>query len=339
MQVSEAVPCGAGDDVAPLPCTLHVSDTTPCAGGGSAEGGYTCRSHGFDNGYVGTNCIWKNVQQIRFFLLWILTCGEVVCLCGEDDVSHWVPSLILAGLRWVFWVNTLQLHPFDTTRHISHWVSVSRNTHTYNNKTSSPTCCCRRTWWRCWGCCAAGCPLWDWKESLSAPARRSPSAPGRTSDDCARWDTGVQRRHWRIHKKTLSNKNYRAQQHAEHKAVLLICGLHTDPPVGLGQVETLHTGGVPFNPLEHWCVVVQVPGVKGKTCINNNTYYDMMLLKNKSQLKREHCKHIKMFKISSFHSFKGTLQPQKKELLSPCCINRLDLVWNAEVVWVCKQMF
>lgn len=45
----------------------------------------------------------------------------------------------------------------------------------------------------------------------------------------------------------------------------------TNPPVGLSQVKTLHTSGVPFDPLEHRCVIVQVPGVKGQTCVRNNT--------------------------------------------------------------------
>jgi len=139
------------------------------------------------------------------------------------------------------------------------------------------TCCCRRTWWRCSGCCAAGCPLWGWKESRSAPAHRSPSAPGRTSDGCARWGTEIQTK--RIKKKPSRNKqnNKRTAQ----KAVLLACSLQTTPPVGLGQVKTLHAGGVPFNPLEHRRIVIQIPGVEGQTCDRHNS----MNTKKKSKLK------------------------------------------------------
>lgn len=114
---------------------------------------------------------------------------------------------------------------------------------------SITTCCCHRTWWRCWGCCAAGCPLWGWIESPSAPARRSACARGRTSAGCARWDATSQRKN--------TQNEHTQSTHSLFRAHV--------PPVGLRQVKTLHAGGVPLNPLEHWGVVVQIPGVKGQT--------------------------------------------------------------------------
>lgn len=66
---------------------------------------------------------------------------------------------------------------------------------------------------------------------------------------------------------------YKYQKHTTHRAVPPICSLRTTPPIGLGQVKTFHTGGVPFNPLEHRCVVVQIPGVKGQACTNHKSAY------------------------------------------------------------------
>lgn len=43
VQVAKAVACSAGDDVASLPSTLDISDTTSCACGGTAEWRYTYR--------------------------------------------------------------------------------------------------------------------------------------------------------------------------------------------------------------------------------------------------------------------------------------------------------
>lgn len=47
----------------------------------------------------------------------------------------------------------------------------------------------------------------------------------------------------------------------------------THLPVGLGEVETLHTGGVPLHSLEQRCVVVQIPRVKGQTYTHLNMLF------------------------------------------------------------------
>ena len=89
--------------------------------------------------------------------------------------------------------------------------------------------------------------------------------------------------------KTQEQKTDRAEQHAQHKAVLLIC--RRTPPVGLSQVKTLHTGGVPFNPLEHRRVEVQIPGVKGQTFVKNMHYEILTSKTNRRGWKVVSCAH------------------------------------------------
>ena len=43
----------------------------------------------------------------------------------------------------------------------------------------------------------------------------------------------------------------------------------TDSPVGLGQVEALHAGGVALHPLKHGGVEVEIPGVERQTWVRN----------------------------------------------------------------------
>lgn len=137
----------------------------------------------------------------------VLTCREVVRLCGEDDMSQWAPGLIRAGLGRIFGVNALKLCSSDTTEHTHIYIQSGwANTYTHLDRQAHrllllTTCCCRRIWWCCSGCYASGCPLSDWRVSPSAPVHRSPSAPGRTSDDCARWDGGRQVKQERMENK------------------------------------------------------------------------------------------------------------------------------------------
>ncbi|TNN38380.1 hypothetical protein EYF80_051446 [Liparis tanakae] len=84
VQVAEAVSRGAGDDVASLTRALHVSDTTAGAGGRTAERRHTYRR----------SQTQRAVDS---------TCGEVVRLGREDDVSQRAPRLIAARRGGVFW--------------------------------------------------------------------------------------------------------------------------------------------------------------------------------------------------------------------------------------------
>lgn len=102
---------------------------------------------------------------------------------------------------------------------------------------------------------------------------------------------------------------YKYQKHTTHRAVPPICSLQTTPPIGLGQVKTFHTGGVPFNPLEHRCVVVQIPGVKGQACTNHKSAYIKFLNTEKNNHRA----------LSSFHPF--TID-SKRALLKRCTVLR-----------------
>lgn len=202
VQIAEAVSCSAGNDVASLSSTLDISDATPCPCRGSAERSYTWRPDGcvvdnysFGKPHQETN---KHLQLKSFGCPDLL--GSCVSLQWRWHVlvsagfhTGW-PGMGLWGKHtpvpflWYHW-----------TQNILYWVRANTHTHSQTHTAvAASTCCCRRTWWRCFGCCASGCPLSVRRESPSVPAHRSPSAPGRTSGDCARWDTGVQRKDHRM---------------------------------------------------------------------------------------------------------------------------------------------
>lgn len=98
------------------------------------------------------------------------------------------------------------------------------------------------------------------------------------------------------------------------------------PPVGLGQVKTLHASGVPFDSLEHWRVIVEIPGVKGQTCVErkqtnktNPKQCEMLLTESKKAGKI--CSTLKQ------HSRRQTTDTIRWLPMRQCRINR----------WTCMQ--
>lgn len=63
----------------------------------------------------------KKNQLVDVCFFAAVTCGEVVCLRGEDDVSQRAPGHVGAGLGRISGEDALQLGSLDTTRkHIFH---------------------------------------------------------------------------------------------------------------------------------------------------------------------------------------------------------------------------
>lgn len=135
-----------------------------------------------------------------------------------------MPGFIPAGLGWVFGVNTLQFHSFDTTGRKTFYIESER-THTHT-LTDTHCCCCfylllsQNLMTLFWLLC-----LWV---SIISPKRVSfcscPSISIRPRKNqwrlCSLGHRGTEER---SQNEKHSNKNYRAEQHAQHTAALLMC--------------------------------------------------------------------------------------------------------------------
>ena len=151
-------------------------------------------------------------------------------------MPQWGPCLIRAGLGWVFWVNTLQFHAFDTTG----------DTHTHRHTHLESVKCTHTR--HLWLLCSFHCYLllsqnlmtlfWllcCWVSIMRLKRVSFCSCPSIT--------IRPRKNQWRLcslghrgAKKSLLNKNtteWNVQSRAactQHKAILLICSLRTTNP-------------------------------------------------------------------------------------------------------------